>query len=100
MADFKEKITHHAELAWFIVMLIMVAVFFSWSVIEVTNGSSTSIRYGLPLFSGLPEQAQVAVKAFESSPPANRTSEVINGILVVNMTAKQNGTFSDVFVPT
>ncbi len=99
MADFKEKIAHHAELAWFIVMLVMVAVFFSWSVIEVTNGSSTSIRYGLPLFSGLPAQAQQAVLTFEKSPPTNHTSEVINGILVVNMTAEQNGSFSDVFHP-
>ncbi|WP_174632619.1 proton pump complex quinol oxidase subunit SoxA [Metallosphaera tengchongensis] len=80
-------------------MLILVAVFFSWSVIEVTNGSSTSVRYGLPLFSGLPPEAQAAVKTFESSPPPNGTSEVVNGILVVNMTAVQNATFSDVFKP-
>lgn len=99
MADFRERIFHHAELAWFIVMLILVAVFFSWSVLEVTKGESTSIRYGLPLFSGLPPQAQEAVKIFNSSPPSNRTSEVINGILVVNMTAVQNGTFNDVFHP-
>ena len=99
MGDLKEKFLHNAELAWFVIMLIMVAVFFSWSVVEVTNGSSTSIRYGLPLFSGLPPFAQQAVINFQRHPPANGTSEVINGVLVVNMTAYQNSTFSDVFQP-
>jgi len=88
---FVEKIKEHAELSWFIVMLILVAIFVGWNIVGVTSGSSTSYRYGLPLFSGMPKIAQAAVKYFESHPPANGDSEVVNGVLVVNMTVTQLG---------
>ncbi|BCU66727.1 quinol oxidase subunit 2 [Sulfolobales archaeon HS-7] len=83
------SLVEHAEVIWFIVMLVLVVGYFSWSVIEIERGSSTSYRYGLPCFSGLPKDAQDAVLAFERDPPANHTSEVIDGILVVNMTVTQ-----------
>lgn len=92
-------IGEHAEVIWLGIMLVLVMIFFSWSVIGVTTGSSTSYRYGMPLFSGLPSQAQVAVREFQASPPKDGTSEVINGILVVNMTVTQSNGFNpDVIV--
>ncbi|WP_187152727.1 proton pump complex quinol oxidase subunit SoxA [Acidianus manzaensis] len=86
---FPEKLKHHAELAWFIVMLILVAIFVGWNIYGVTHGTSTTYRYGLPLFSGMPKNAQTAVIYFDSHPPANSSWEVVNGILVVNMTITQ-----------
>ncbi len=83
-------IKEHAEEAWFIVMLILVAVFFSWNVYYILTGKSFSLRYGLPCFTGLPKQAQEAVKYFDSHPPpSGQYSEVINGMLIVNLTATQ-----------
>jgi heme/copper-type cytochrome/quinol oxidase subunit 2 len=84
-----DKIKEHAELSWFIVMMILVAVFVAWNIRGIISGSSTSYRYGLPLLSGMPEDAQNAVKYFDSHPPVNGSCEVINGILVVNMTVTQ-----------
>jgi len=83
-------IKEHAEEVWFIIMLILVATFFSWNVYYVLTGKSFSLRYGLPEFSGLPPQGQEAVKYFETHPPPpGEYSEVINGTLVVNITAVQ-----------
>lgn len=87
--SFPENIKHHAELIWFIVMLVLVAIFATWNIYGVSNGTSTTYRYGLPLFSGLPKDAQNAVLYFDSHPPTNQSYEVINGILVVNMTVTQ-----------
>jgi len=83
-------IKEHAEEIWFIIMLLLVATFFTWNVYYILTGKSFSLRYGLPCFSGLPPEAQEAVKYFESHPPpAGQYSEVVNGILVVNLTAVQ-----------
>ena len=79
----------HAEEIWFAVMLVLVAIFSGWNYYNVLSGHSVSLRYGLPLFSGLPPQAQQAVKYFETHPPKEGYSEVIDGILVVNMTVMQ-----------
>ncbi|MCI2413995.1 MAG: cytochrome c oxidase subunit II [Candidatus Aramenus sp.] len=89
--SFTEKLKEHAELAWFVVMLILVAVFVAWNIEGVAHGSSTSYRYGLPLYSGLPKDAQAAVSYFYSHPPEKGYSEVVNGILVVNMTVTFKG---------
>ncbi len=90
-----DKIKEHAELSWFIVMMILVAVFVAWNIRGIISGSSTSYRYGLPLFSGMPKCAQEAVKYFEAHPKGY--CEVVNGILVVNMTVTQpNGFHPDV----
>ena len=70
-------------------MLIIIVGFFSWEVVQIQTGANVSYRYGLPLFSGLPKQAQEAVEYFNSHPPLNHTSEVIDGLLVVNMTVYQ-----------
>lgn len=75
--------------------MVLVAIFTGWNIYGVVNGTSTSYRYGLPLFSGLPKQAQQAVLYFESHPPSGEPYEVVNGILVVNMTITQQ----DGFVP-
>ncbi|NON62246.1 proton pump complex quinol oxidase subunit SoxA [Acidianus sp. RZ1] len=83
----KETLKEHAEVAWFIVMLILVGVFVGWNIVGVSAGSSTSYRYGLPLFSGMPKFAQNAVLQYEKDP--NGTIEDINGVLVVNMTVTQ-----------
>lgn len=87
--SFKETLEHHAELIWFIIMLCLVVAYSTWNVYTVNSGTSTSYRYGLPLYSGLPEYAQKAVEYFNSHPPTNGYSEVINGTLVVNMTITQ-----------
>ena len=89
------SISEHAEVIWFVVMLALVAIFTGWNIYGVANGTSTSYRYGLPLFSGLPKEAQQAVLYFESHPPSGEPYEVVNGILVVNMTITQQ----DGFVP-
>jgi len=83
-------IKEHAEEVWFIVMLVLVLIFFSWNVYYLSTGKSFSLDYGLPTYSGLPEQAQKAVQYFDSHPPSpGQYSEVINGMLVVNLTATQ-----------
>ncbi|QGA68355.1 proton pump complex quinol oxidase subunit SoxA [Sulfolobus sp. E11-6] len=83
-------IKEHAEEVWFIIMLILVATFFSLNVYYILTGKSFSLRYGLPEFSGLPPQAQAAVRYFETHPPpSGQYSEVINGTLVVNLTTVQ-----------
>ncbi len=92
--SFLEKIKEHAEVAWFVVMLILVAVFVAWNIVGVTNGSSTSFRYGLPLKSGMPTDAQEAVNYFQSH--GGGSEEVINGILVVNMSVGFKGFSPDV----
>jgi|GEM_PF-339885 heme/copper-type cytochrome/quinol oxidase subunit 2 len=81
-------IKEEAEVLWFAVMLVLVIGFFSWTLVDLTTGVSTSYRYGLPLFSGLPAEAQEAVEYFQAHPPSNN-SEVVNGILVVNVTITQ-----------
>lgn len=92
--NFLDHIKEHAELVWFIVMLILVGIFSGWNIFGVTHGTSTSYRYGLPLFSGLPKSAQQAVIYFNSHPPSNKPYEVINGILVVNMTITQTSGYT------
>jgi cytochrome aa3-600 menaquinol oxidase subunit 2 len=82
-------IKEHAEEIWFIVMLVIVAAYSIWNAYYILTGRSFSIRYGEPLFSGLPKEAQSAVIYFESHPPNGGYSEVINGTLVVNLTAVQ-----------
>lgn len=89
----KEVLEHHAEEIWFAVMLVLVATFSIWNAVTISQGTSTSYRYGLPLFSGLPKDAQDAVLYFQSHPPQNGYSEVVNGILVVNMTYSQSKGF-------
>ncbi|BAK54162.1 MULTISPECIES: proton pump complex quinol oxidase subunit SoxA [Sulfurisphaera] len=92
-------IKEHAELVWFVVMLTLVAIFSGWNIYGVTHGTSTSYRYGLPCFSGLPKQAQQAVLYFNSHPPSGQSYEVVNGILVVNMTiTQQNGFQPDLII--
>jgi len=44
-------IKEEAEVLWFAVMLVLVIGFFSWTLVDLTTGVSTSYRYGLPLFS-------------------------------------------------
>ncbi|MCY0850979.1 proton pump complex quinol oxidase subunit SoxA [Sulfuracidifex metallicus] len=94
--NFLEKIKEHAEVSWFIVMLIIIAVFVGWNIAGVTSGSSTSFRYGLPLKSGLPENAQKAVDEYQSRPDSSQ--EVVNGVLVVNMSVTFKGFSPDVIV--
>ena len=82
---------------WFIIMYVLVAIFAGWNVYGVTHGTSTGYRYGLPLFSGLPKQAQEAVLIFNKS-YVGQQEAVINvsgvSILVVNMTINQATGFS------
>ena len=91
--SFLDRIKKHAELAWFIVMLVLVSIFSGWNIYGVTHGTSTSYRYGLPCFSGLPKQAQNAVLYFDSH-DLGKQEAVINGILVVNMTITQTNGFT------
>ena len=91
--SFLGHIKEHAELAWFIVMLTLVAIFAGWNIYGVTHGTSTSYRYGLPCFSGLPKQAQQAVLYYDSHDPSQQQA-VVNGVLIVNMTITQTNGFS------
>ncbi len=43
------------EKIWFIVMLVIVAAFVSYSFLTVVTGSTATYRYGLPLASGVPK---------------------------------------------
>jgi len=91
--SFLDHIKEHAELVWLVVMLALVAIFAGWNVYGVTHGTSTSYRYGLPCFSGLPKQAQQAVLYYDSHDPSQQQA-VVNGILIVNMTITQTNGFS------
>ena len=70
-------------------MLAIILGYFSWEIVQIQAGTNVSFRYGLPLYSGMPKQAQEAVTYFNAHPPVNHTSEVVKGILVVNMTVYQ-----------
>ena len=77
---------------WVAILFILVGVFSGWNIYGVTHGTGTGYRYGLPLFSGLPKQAQEAVLYFNSH-DVGKQEAVINvsgiPILVVNMTVSQ-----------
>jgi heme/copper-type cytochrome/quinol oxidase subunit 2 len=72
-------IKKHGELTWFLVLLVLVGIFATWSLEEVVSGTSTNYRFGLPLASGVPRPLP-------------------NGTLVVNITAYQWGYTPDVIV--
>ena len=81
-----------AESSWFAEDYLLVGVFSGWNIYGVTHGTSTGHRYGLPLFSGLPKQAQEAVLYFNSH-DVGKQEAVISEVLVVNMTVNQNSMF-------
>jgi len=82
---------------WFIIMYVVVGIFSGLNAYIVTQGTNTGYRYGLPLFSGMPKQAQEAVLYFNSHDQGKQEAVInINGtnIVVVNMTVDQATGFS------